>query len=495
MSSTPENDRHPPDPTAIGNSPTTSTEPKSCSHPKPASASNVEEFPTIIKAKRIERKAKNEELPDPPQYRGNQIIPATIENLEVILPKEGFDVRYNLDKKKVEIDGPGHTPTIDNHDNVGLTKINSVAARYGMATANISAYVDVIADKNAYSPAADWIGSKPWDGVDRLPAFYATVQAAPGYPEALKIILLYKWLLSVVAAALMRTGFRNRGVLVLQGDQGINKTSWVRALISHPLLRDQLVKLDHHLDTGNKDSILGAITHWIVEIGELESSFKKDVARLKGFLTSPTDKVRRPYAKSDSEYPRRTVFVATVNDTRFLVDSTGNSRWWTIAVTYLDADHKIDMQQLYAQLAVAFNAGEEWWLTKEEEAQLALINEQHQAVSAVDEIIRSYVDPARSDRTDNPYVTASGLLKLVGIDNPSNPQSREAGATLRQLFGDPKRVNGCYKWRFPGTLNHDETRLETPAEVAKNAAKGRWAAPLPPPPEPACSPPDSDTGY
>lgn len=38
------------------------------------------------------------------------------------------------------------------------------------------------------------------------------------------------------------------------------------------------------LDPGNKDSILGAIVHWLVEICELDSSFKKDVARLKGFL-------------------------------------------------------------------------------------------------------------------------------------------------------------------------------------------------------------------
>jgi predicted P-loop ATPase len=119
-----------------------------------------------------------------------------------------------------------------------------------------------------------------------------------------------------------------------------------------------------------------------------------------------------------------------------LVDSTGNSRWWTIAVTYLDADHGIDMQQLYAQLAVAIDAGAEWWLTPEEETQLALVNAQHQAVSAVDELIRSRVDPACSDRTDNPYVTASGLLRLLGIDNPTNTQAKEAAATLRQLFGE-----------------------------------------------------------
>lgn len=446
------------------------------------------------KPKNIVKKVHATDYPDKPEYRGNQIIPATIENLELILLKEGFRVRYNRDKKKVEIDAPGHFPTADNRDNVGLTKIISVAARYGIATGHIPAFVDVIADQYAYSPVADWIRSRPWDGVDRLPAIYATVDAAPGYPDDLKRTLIRKWLLSAVAAALLPSNFRTRGVLVLQGAQGIHKTSWVRSLVSDPTLRDECIKLDHHLDVSNKDSVLGAITNWIVEIGELESSLKKDVARLKGFLTSPMDKVRRPYAKGESEYPRRTVFAATVNDTHFLIDPTGNSRWWTIAAVKLDSDHRIDMQQLYAQLAVAIAADEQWWLTPEEEGQLAAVNEQHQAVSAIDELIRSNVDPARSGRADNPYVSASGLLRLLGVDNPTNPQSREAGATLRQLLGNPKRVDGSSKWRFPCTLNHDETRLEAPADAAKYAPTGRWAAPLPPL-APGCSTPNLDGEY
>ncbi len=453
---------------------------------------------TTVAPVRIKRKVSNRELPDAPEYRGNDIIPCTIENLETILAKEGFKVRYNLVKKKVEIDAPGHLATADNRDNVGLTLIISMAARYGLATGNIPAFIDVIADRHAYNPVADWIGSKPWDGIDRLPAIYATVQTAPDYPADLKETLLRKWLLSAVAAVTLESDFRTRGVLVLQGDQGINKTTWVRATVSHLALRDQLVKIDHHLDVGNKDSVLGAITHWIVEIGELESSFRKDVARLKGFLTSPTDKVRRPYAKVESEYPRRTVFVATVNDARFLVDATGNSRWWTIPVVKLDADHGIDMQQLYAQLALDLQAGAQWWLTPEEEAQLAEINVQHQTISAVDELIQAHFDPAREGHPHNPNVTASGLLRLLGIDNPHNAQAREAGAALRQLLGDPKKVKGIYKWRFPCNREGPDGPILKPADVEPQSALAKWAqqnARRLPPPAPCCSPPAAEREY
>ncbi len=99
-------------------------------------------------------------------------------------------------------------------------------------------------------------------------------------------------------------------MLTFQGPQGIGKTSWVKALVSEPKLRDSVVKLDHHLDTSNRDSILGAIENRFVEIGELDSSFRKDVARLKGFITSDNDRVRRPYGRRECDYPRQTLFVA-----------------------------------------------------------------------------------------------------------------------------------------------------------------------------------------
>lgn len=81
---------------------------------------------------------------------------------------------------------------------------------------------------------------------------------------------------SAVAAALKPTGFKARGVLTLQGSQSIGKTSWISALMPDQVLREICIKLDHHLDASNKDSLITAVSHWIVEIGELDSSFKKD---------------------------------------------------------------------------------------------------------------------------------------------------------------------------------------------------------------------------
>ena len=69
---------------------------------------------------------------------------------------------------------------------------------------------------------------------------------------------MYRWLLSAVAAALMPTGFRTRGVLVLQGRQLLGKTSWFLALIPDSLLRDSVnPRRIVHRDTINSTVFTG----------------------------------------------------------------------------------------------------------------------------------------------------------------------------------------------------------------------------------------------
>lgn len=392
---------------------------------------------------------KPDDFPDRPLRQGSPIPPATIENVAFLLAQTGIKSRYNEVTKNVEIDIPGHAGTAENLDEVTMTAIVSLCAQHGMSTGRVGEYVNAIADRHAYNPVADWIRSKAWDGTDRLPDIYATVIEQPDYPAVLKRILLNKWLRSAAAAALNPT-YKGRGVLTFQGAQGIGKTSWVKALVPDPALQDSVVKLDHHLDSSNKDSILGAIANWIVEIGELDSSFKKDVARLKGFITSDSDRVRRPYARRESVYPRRTLFVATVNDPNFLVDGTGNSRWWTIAVDKLDYNHAIDMQQLFAQMAVEIESGAgKWWLTPEEDGLLADWNARHVVSSVIADSIAAWLDLDEGGKRNIATLTPTELLQAVGIDRPTNPQAKECGAILRDLFGPPKRINGRDKWRVP----------------------------------------------
>ena len=363
-----------------------------------------------------------------------------------MLDANGVTVRYNIIRKRTEITVPWVFGTTENNDAVSMTHILSLASQYGMPTGLVPPIVEAIGDENSFNPAADWINSRPWDGEDRLPAFCNTITPRAEYPVKLRDLLMRKWILSVTAAATMPDGFRCRGVLTLQGSQGIGKTSWGMKLINDERLGKQLIKVDHHLDAGNKDSQLGAIDHLIVEVGELESSLKRDISRLKGFLTNGTDKIRRPYGKAAVETQRRTVFYATVNAADFLIDPTGNARFWTIACEYIDHDHDVDMQQVYAQCAVLLKDGEKWWLTGEEEVLLERQNSLHRSYSLIRDRLVTIIDP---DLVGTKPMTASEVLEAAGIDHPTNPQAKECASFLREWFGEPKRIQGRDRWRVP----------------------------------------------
>jgi predicted P-loop ATPase len=403
-------------------------------------------------------------FPDQPR-KGTNAIPGTLANLAHMLDASGIGVRYNVINKRVQIIVPGIASTPDNADNVAIANVMSLANLNGLPTGQLMGFLGAIGDANQFNPVADWITSKAWDGVDRLTPFYDTLVERADFPESLKQALMYRWLLSAVAAILKPSGFKARGVLTLQGPQSIGKTSWISALVPDDLLRENVLKLDHHLDAGNKDSIITAVCHWIVEIGELDSSFKKDIARLKGFLTADRDKVRRPYGRTDSEYPRRTVFCATVNEHDFLVDSTGNSRWWSIPVTGVNYRHGIDMQQLFAQLAVAIVKGEQWWLTQAEEALLELHNKDHRVISAIRERIIEALDLDRFNDGNLQAMTATQLLEKLGIKSVTTPQSKECASVLRELLGDSKKIRGANKWRIPFRKEDFNTDL-TPVDDA-----------------------------
>lgn len=390
----------------------------------------------------------------PHRALGNGAPPTTIENLWFLIVLARIVVRYNVIKKKTEILIPEVEGSTDNYDNNAVTHVCSMAAEHGMATGQIPAILETIADRNPYNPVLNWIDSAQWDGVDRLPEICATLVAVEDYPPELKVVLIVKWLLSAVAAARKPHGFHSRGVLTLQGKQGLGKTAWGRSLISDGRIRDLVLKLDHHLDGNNKDSILGAITHWIVEIGELDSSFKRDIARLKGFLTNDKDKIRRPYARVEAEYGRRTVFFATVNQADFLVDSTGNSRWWTIPVVEIDYKHNVDMQQVFAQLSVRFEAGDNWWLTPEEEALLEKWNARHRSYNMIADVLSLVIDWDLADPACFEKLTITELLGRAGLDKPTNPQFKECAAYLREHKVEPKRIRGYERWPVPIRSQH-----------------------------------------
>jgi len=261
-------------------------------------------------------------------------------------------------------------------------------------------------------------------------------------------------MISAIAAAFNEKGYASQGALVLQGQQGKGKTFWVSSLDP---CNCNAVKTGALLDPTNKDSLITHASFWIVELGELDGTFKKaDTARIKSHLTNFIDTVRAPYAKKNSQYHRRHVYIATVNQKRFLIDDTGNRRWWTIEIESIDLDYLKSlkknpghMQQVWAEAYHLFSNGESPELTNEEFTQLNASNAEYEQIDPFEERVLSYFDwdsPIRSIE-----MSATEVLVTIGYTQPRVSDATKMGRVLTKLTGTKptKRSNGNF-YLMPG---------------------------------------------
>lgn len=388
-------------------------------------------------------------FPHRDQTEGDIKIKDTIFNVQRMMDAYGITAYYDGIKKKPTINIPGVRSCSDQADNVALSHIESLGNLNGMKGEKTARLAISVAYQDERNPIADWIKSAPWDGQDRITPLCETLTVQDDYPLELRNLLVRRWLISAAAAAMKPSGFYSKGVLTLQGPQSIGKTQWVANLLPPGLLSDYGL-LGAHLDPSNRDSIKNAVSHWIVELGEVDSTLNRgEMGALKAFISQRTDKLRLPYERRESEFPRRTVFAASVNHGQFLRDETGNVRWWTIPVTAINSNHGIGLQQMWAQVAAALDAGEQWWLTSEEEAQLESCNADHTVKSSIYERLSDAIDLSVPTEEWVRMTATKALQILLQIKDPTNAQAREAGAALRAILGEPKKSKGHPHWRVP----------------------------------------------
>lgn len=306
-----------------------------------------------------------------------------------------------------------------------------------MSTSHHKEFFLYLCDEQQHNPVYDWITSKPWDGTSRLQEFYDTIEA--GNKEA-KEIFMYRWLIGAVAAACTPNGIDSNGVLVLQGAQGIGKTWWFRKLVPADKLPN-VTRADATIDPSDKDSVNQAISHWLVELGELDATFKRaEIAALKSFITRDYDIFRKPFAPSDSKFPRRTVFVASVNHWHYLADDTGNRRFWTIQCIKCDSYHTLDMQQVWAEAHAKWLEGDTWRLTDAETALLNEVNEDHIVSDPITENIQQKLSWA-ADISQWEWKTATEILESIGVQKMTKVDVRTCADAVRKLNGNQTRRN------------------------------------------------------
>jgi hypothetical protein len=361
-----------------------------------------------------------------------------IDNLREICRRLGVVIRYNVIKKNEELLIPNESFTMDNEANASLAWLASECSLFNFPTDKLGEFITYLGDQNQFNPVASWIESKPWDGHSRIRELCDTITAK--HDEELKNILIERWLISAVAAAYLPDGISAAGVLVFQGEQYLGKTKWFKKLVPSEL---DLIQDGMLLKADDKDSVKQICSFWLVELGELDATFRKsDIAQLKSFITKSVDILRPAYARREAKYPRRTVFFGSVNPREFLHDPTGNRRFWTIECEHINHDHEIDMQQLWSEVLHKWKGGEGYYLSGEEHRRL---NEHNVDFTSIDPIEERLLDRLNFDAPLDAWrwEQASAVLMECGLDRPTRGEASTAGNFLRtRNQGQSKKSGG-----------------------------------------------------
>lgn len=234
-------------------------------------------------------------------------------------------IRHNVRTNKYELDGNElNLDAIDTHFyenyNVNITSCKLISA------------ITYYGDQNEYDPFLEVLEKIKED----IPATSKEValetikyiaKEVLGVTDPLYLEYLRVFGIGLVAR-IYEPACKHDDALILQGKQGLNKSTFFRVLVGDKFFTDRLQG-----DIANKDQIALIVRYVVLEWSELDRQFGRDrTESIKAGMRAQYDDYRPAYGRENKRNPRRSVFVGTTNEFEFLTDKTGNRTFHIVRI-------------------------------------------------------------------------------------------------------------------------------------------------------------------
>ena len=361
------------------------------------------------------------------------------EEIEMLLDTY-MECRFNVIKQKPEFRINGQMDEFSPLDRYSVNSINRYIRSRGLKTSKDALNDIMFSDYSVMSnPIKEYFEQLP--NYNELEGDYilelantVDIRNPEKWYEYLK-----KWLVAVVANAMIDENCKNHTMLVLTGEQGAFKTTWLDNLCPD--------KLKQYLYTGkidpsNKDTQTLLAEFFLVNVDDqLKQLNKKDENDLKNMITAPNVKYRRPYDVFIQEYPHVCSFMASVNGNEFLTDPTGSRRFLAFEVVqiHIDKAKALNMDLIWKQAYHLFISGFRYWFAGDEIEQLHVSNSDFQVISTEEQLLLKYF--AKPDHRDlaTHYLQPADILSKIQL---------QSGVKIRQkMLGEALTKHGFEKWR------------------------------------------------
>ena len=285
-------------------------------------------------------------------------------------------------------------------------------------------------DDRSYHPIKEYLQGLPaWDKTPRVDTLLIDYLGAEDN-EYVRAVT--RKTLCAAVARIYHPGIKFDTMLVLNGDQGIGKSTLI-ARLGMSWFSDSLSLSDMN-DKTAAEKLQG---YWIMEIGELAGMRKADIDKVKAFVSRQDDKYRASFGRRVASHQRQSIFFGTTNsETGYLRDITGNRRFWNVVVPGGGKKHpweltQDDVDQIWAEVLALHQRGEKLFLPPEleeharREQSLAMEKDEREGV------VRNYLEkllPANWEEMD-----IYERRDYISEDDPTTPKGTIRRETVSNM--------------------------------------------------------------
>lgn len=305
--------------------------------------------------------------------------------------------------------------------------------------------VRIVADRYVVHPVRDYLNEHKWD---RKPRIDTLLIRCAGAEDTLYTRAVTANFFIGAVARIWQPGAKVDTMLILEGEQGIGKSTFFRILAGDKWF------LETSIDIGTKDGYQALRSKWIGEMGELDALNRSEVSRIKQFLSATKDTYRPPYGATMIDFLRQCVFGGSVNldGAGYLKDVTGARRFNPLRVGKIDLKIvREERHQLWAEATFRYRKGEAWHIKDPRilKAAAAEAEERRQA-DPWETYTRKWL--ATHQRDVKGVTTEEILTRAIGMteDRQGRAEQSRAGQVLRAIgWSTVKRGTDNVRRYFP----------------------------------------------
>lgn len=332
------------------------------------------------------------------------------------------------------------------------------------------------ARESKFHPVKDYLEGLQWDGTPRCDSWLSDYLGVRPTPYA---AVSGRYALIGMVSRIYKPGALLRSMPILEGPQFRGKSSALR-ILGAPWFADTAI------DLANKDAYQTIQGIWVYEISEMDAYNRADSARMKGFISSTSDRFRAPYDRRPDDHKRQTAFFGTINPQgEYFKDATGNTRYWPwqceeIEPINLDGlAHARD--QLLAEAVMRYHAGDRWHPDRDE--QESLFREQQEAREMTDAwypLIDGWLRTITSERISVNDILLDCLKIERGKIDSGKTMSTRVGQAMAKIGWLKRRSSSGAREYFylrPKGWGEEEA-VKAPRRAERDEQKGAHDAPF-----------------